>query len=195
MKVIFANVINQFGDSVDMIVFTWLVYAVTGSAIWTTIIYALNQLPTVLLQPFAGTLVEGMRKKKVILLSNIVHSFVVALLAIFHILDILNPLILAIFTLVISSVEAFCLPASTAMILCIIERKYFAFGTSLNATIYRIVELIEMGLAGIIIATLGVHTAILIDCATFWIAGVIICLVNDKEEVTQKRMQMLYLYR
>ena len=56
MKLIGANLINRFGDSIDAIAFTWLVYAVTGSAAWTTLIFALNQLPTVLLQPFAGTL-------------------------------------------------------------------------------------------------------------------------------------------
>lgn len=45
MKIIVANLINRFGDSIDQIAFTWLVYAATGSAAWTTLIYALNRLP------------------------------------------------------------------------------------------------------------------------------------------------------
>ena len=45
MKIIVANLINRFGDSIDQIAVTWLVYAATGSAAWTTLIYALNQLP------------------------------------------------------------------------------------------------------------------------------------------------------
>lgn len=187
MKVICSSMINRFGDSLDMIAFTWLVYAVTGNAIWTTIIYALNQIPTVVLQPFAGTLVEGMRKKKVIVISDIIRGCIVALLVLFYLSDLLNPWILAIFTLIISSVEAFCLPASTAMIPCILEKRYFAFGTSLNATVCRIVELIGMGLAGIIIAAFGIHTAILIDGITFWIAGLIIVFVKDQEVIVEKK--------
>ena len=60
MKIIFADVISRFGDSIDAIAFTWLIYTVTGSAAWSAVIFAVNQIPTVLLQPFAGVLVDGM---------------------------------------------------------------------------------------------------------------------------------------
>ena len=40
-------------------------YAVTDSASRSAVIFALNQLPSVLLQPFAGPLVEKMNKKRV----------------------------------------------------------------------------------------------------------------------------------
>lgn len=54
-----ANVISRFGDSIDSIAFTWLVYQVTESAAWSAAMFAMNQLPGVLVQPFAGALVEG----------------------------------------------------------------------------------------------------------------------------------------
>lgn len=186
MKIIVSNVINRFGDSIDAIAFTWLVYAVTGSASWTTLIFALNQLPTVLLQPFAGTFVEGMRKKHVIVVSDMIRGTVVALLAVLYMLNMVNPLILAIFTLTISSVEAFCLPASTALIPKILEKKYYAFGTSLNSTVSRITELIGMGIAGVLIAGLGVQVAIIIDCVTFFLSGLIVMLVKVDEAKTEK---------
>ena len=34
MKMTGANFINRFGDSIDMIAFTWLVFELTGSASW-----------------------------------------------------------------------------------------------------------------------------------------------------------------
>lgn len=61
-----AGLINRFGDSIDAIAFTWLVYAITGKASWSALVFAANQLPSVLVQPFAGVLVEGMDKKKLI---------------------------------------------------------------------------------------------------------------------------------
>lgn len=182
MKIILANLINRFGDSIDAIAFTWLVYSVTGSAAWTTLIFALNQLPTVLLQPFAGTFVEGMRKKRVVVVSDMIRGAVVALLAVLYIADMINPLVLAVFTLTISSVEAFCMPASTALIPKILDKKYYAFGTSLNSTASRITELIGVGIAGVLIAALGVQTAIFIDCVTFFLSGLIVMLVKVEEQ-------------
>ena len=43
-KLIFATVINRFGDSVDAIAFTWLVYQITHSAAWSAIVYRLQLL-------------------------------------------------------------------------------------------------------------------------------------------------------
>ena len=51
LKVIIANLISRFGDSLDAIAFTWLVYAITGSASWSASIFAMNQLPSILVQP------------------------------------------------------------------------------------------------------------------------------------------------
>lgn len=186
MKLIGANLINRFGDSIDAIAFTWLVYAVTGSAAWTTLIFALNQLPTVLLQPFAGTLVEGMHKKRVMVVSDLIRGGIVALLAVFYVGNRVNPLILAVFTLIISSVEAFCLPASTAFIPKVLDKKYYAFGTSLNATASRALELVGVALGGILIAELGVQTAMAIDSATFIGSGIIIACIRAREERPEK---------
>lgn len=186
MKLIGANLINRFGDSIDAIAFTWLVYAVTGSAAWTTLIFALNQLPTVLLQPFAGTLVEGMHKKRVMVVSDLIRGGIVALLAVLYVGNMVNPLILAVFTLIISSVEAFCLPASTAFIPKVLDKKYYAFGTSLNATASRALELVGIALGGILIAGLGVQTAMVIDSTTFLCSGIIIACIRAREEKPKK---------
>lgn len=72
LKIILAGLINRFGDSIDAIAFTWLVYAITGNAAWSALVYAANQLPSVLVQSFAGALVEGMDKKKLTILITFV---------------------------------------------------------------------------------------------------------------------------
>ena len=87
-KVLVANVISRFGDSIDSIAFTWLVYQVTGSAAWSAAMFAMNQLPSVLVQPFAGALVEGMNKKRVTVAADVIRGIVVAGLAILYFLPI-----------------------------------------------------------------------------------------------------------
>ena len=66
-----SNIINRCGDSLDTILFTWLVYLLTNSAGWSAIIFGINQATSVIIQPFIGPLVENMNKKKVLVLSDI----------------------------------------------------------------------------------------------------------------------------
>ena len=63
-KLLISTVINRFGDALDAVGFTWLVYQITHSGTWSAIIFALNILPNVIIQPFTGALVERLDKKK-----------------------------------------------------------------------------------------------------------------------------------
>ena len=42
-----STIVNRFGDSVDAIASSWIVYELTGQAAWSAIIYAINRLPTI----------------------------------------------------------------------------------------------------------------------------------------------------
>ena len=173
-KLIIANTISRFGDSLDSMAFTWLVYQVTGSAAWSAIVFAMNQLPSVLIQPFAGVLVERMNKKRLMVITDIIRGFLVAGIAALYLLGYVNPLILVLFTLFISTVEAFRMPAGMAIVPKIIEPELYAYGSSLNSTISSVVQLIGLGCAGVIIGFFGIHLAILIDAVTFFCSGLII---------------------
>lgn len=181
-KVILANLISRFGDSVDALAFTWLVYQVTGSAAWSAIIFAMNQLPSVLIQPFAGALVEGMRKKSLLIITDCIRGIIVAALAVLYITGNIQPWILVVFTLIISSVEAFHLPAGMAVIPKIIDQRYYSYASSLNSTLSTVIQLVGTGLAGVIIGLFGIQTAILIDAVTFFGSAFILSFLKLKEE-------------
>ncbi|MGN0351408.1 MAG: MFS transporter [Roseburia sp.] len=182
LKIILSNIISRFGDSVDSIAFTWLVYQVTGSAAWSAIIFAMNQLPSVFIQPFAGALVEGMNKKRVMVVADVIRGIVVAGLGILFLLGAVNPWILVAFTLIISTVEAFCNPAGMAAIPKLIKPEYYEYGSSLNSTISSVVQLVGLGAAGLIIGVFGIWSAIMIDAITFFGSAAILATLRMKEE-------------
>lgn len=185
-KIIAANIINRFGDSIDAIAFTWLVYEITGSASWSAIISALNVLPTILLQPFAGAAVERRSKKALMVASDLMRGLIVVALAAIYMMGDVNPWVLAVFTLTISTVEAFCMPASTAIIPLVLEKKYYEFGMSFNSVASTVMQLIGTGAAGIIIGVFGVETAILIDAVTFFGSAMIKLSLKVKEKLERK---------
>lgn len=182
-KIIFANLISRFGDSIDAIAFTWLVYAVTKSASWAAIISACNMLPTIFLQPFAGAAVERRNKKVIMIASDIIRGLVVMALAFCYVTNQINPWVMLVFTLTISTVEAFCMPASTAIIPKILDEKYYEYGMSLNSVGSMVMQLVGTGAAGTIIGIFGVHVAILIDAVTFFGAAIVKMFLKVKEDV------------
>ena len=173
-KLIFATVINRFGDSVDAIAFTWLVYQITHSAAWSAIVFALNTLPNVVVQPFAGAIVEKMNKKHVIVATHLLRAVIITLFALLYRAGLVNALVMAIFTLVITTVESFNLPATSAFTMQVVKKEHMTCGMSLNSMLSSAASLAGTGAAGIIIATAGVSIAMMIDVVTFAVAAALV---------------------
>ena len=173
-KLIFATVINRFGDSVDAIAFTWLVYQITHSAAWSAIVFALNTLPNVVVQPFAGAIVEKMDKKHVIVATHLLRAVIITLFALLYRADLVNALVMAIFTLAITTVESFNLPATSAFTIQVVKKEHMTCGMSLNSMLSSAASLAGTGAAGVIIATAGVSAAMMIDVVTFAVAAALI---------------------
>ena len=183
MKIIIANLINRFGDSVDSIAMTWLVYQLTQSAAWSAIIYGVNRIPTIFLQPLAGAIVEKRKKKTIMIWMDIVRGCCVGLIASCFVIGIINEWIILICTIIISSAEAFRTPAATAFIPKLITPEFYSYGNSLNTSASTLMELVGVGTGGIIIAIGGISTAIYIDMITFFTSAFIIAMIKCKENI------------
>ena len=177
-RLICANLINRFGDSIDAIAFTWLVYQITGSAAWSALIFGLNQLPSIIIQPLAGAFVEGKNKKRIVIATDVLRGLIIAAFVALYYMHFVTPLLMAAFTVLITTVESFNLPASTAFVPELIDEEHFVTATSFNMTTSKIFELIGMGSAGFVIATFGVGAAMLIDVSTFLIGAVSIAFID-----------------
>ena len=180
-----STMINRFGDALDAVAFTWLVYQVTHSGSWSAIIFGLNVFPNVIVQPFAGAIVEKKDKKKIIVATHILRGLLLTLFLIVFLSGNVNGWIMALFTLMVTSIEAFNMPAGTAFIPRVIKKENLTHGMSLNTMMSGVTTFIGTGLAGVLIAAAGIKTVMIIDIATFFIAAVIIMTIkveNPKEE-------------
>ncbi|MBR5357177.1 MAG: MFS transporter [Lachnospiraceae bacterium] len=172
-KLLASNLVNRFGDSIDAIAFTWLVYDITKSASWAAIIFGLNVLPNIFLQPFLGAFVERLDKKRVVVATHIIRTLIISLFVIMYLNSLVTPYIMVAFTLIITSVESFNLPASSAFVQSILKKENVTRALSLSQSLSSAMTLLGTALAGVIIAKFGVQTAMFIDAATFLIAGIL----------------------
>lgn len=74
MKMMVAALINRFGDSIDAIASTWIVYELTGSAVWSAVIFGVNKVPSVFVTPLAGAWVEGRNKKAIMIITDLIRA-------------------------------------------------------------------------------------------------------------------------
>ncbi|MCR4895352.1 MAG: MFS transporter [Lachnospiraceae bacterium] len=170
-KLIFSSVINRFGDSVDAIALTWLVYQITHNAMWSAIVFGLNTLPNVVVQPFAGAIVERMNKKRVVVFTHFLRAVVISGFAALYNFGIMNAGIMAVTTLIITTIESFNLPADSAFTVEVVRKEHMTAGMSMSKMLSGAATLVGTGFAGVLIAAAGIIPAMLIDVATFVIAG------------------------
>lgn len=184
---ILANLISRFGDSVDAIAYSWMVYQLTGSTTWLSVILGVNMVPTVLFQPFSGALTEYFRKKRVIVLCDIARGAVVFLTGLCMLFGVLKPWHLLVLTFLNSSIEALRIPNGLAILPQILKKENYKAAISMDQGVRRASELVGMGCAGIIIGGIGIGGALFVDAVTFLASGLLLLLLKVNEENNEKQ--------
>ena len=184
---ILANLISRFGDSVDAIAYSWMVYQLTGSTAWLSVILGVNMVPTVLFQPFSGALTEYFRKKRVIVTCDIARGAVVFLTGLCMLFGVLKPWHLLVLTFLNSSIEALRIPNGLAILPQILKKENYKAAISMDQGVRRASELVGMGCAGIIIGSIGIGGALFVDAVTFLASGLLLLLLKVNEENNEKQ--------
>lgn len=187
LKLIGANVLNRFADSLDSIAFTWLVYEITGNASLMALLVGLNMLPTILLQPFTGALVETLRKKWVMALCDAGRVVVVLAVAFLYFTGRATAGLLIANTILISTLEAFRQPAGAAIVPKLLSAEKYTLGLSLNATLSQVSQFVGTALAGVLVALMGAGSALFLDAGMFLLSGILIVFLRVKEELTHEK--------
>lgn len=190
LKIILANLINRFGDSIDAIAFTWLVYQITHDASWSAIMIGVNILPTIILQPLGGGIVERIKKQRIMVFCDIGRGVAVSVIAVLYLMGVLNPWMLLGITFLNSSLEALRVPAGIAIVPKLLDKECYDVGVSLNSSMSQVMQLVGTGVAGIIIATTGIASAIFIDAFTFFASALVIAWIHYKEEIKKVKFSL-----
>lgn len=191
---LFANIISRFGDSVDAIAYSWMVYHLTGSSAWLSVILGVNMIPTVLFQPLGGALTEYFHKKRIIVICDIARGVVVFITGLFMLMRFLMPWHLLILTFLNSSIEALRIPNGLAVLPQILKKDNYKSAISLDQGARRTAELTGMGCAGIIIGCLGIGGALFVDAVTFLLSGMLLSLLKIDETKREKKPFQLQGY-
>ena len=175
-----ANFISRFGDSIDSMAYSWMVWKLTGSTLLMGTIFAVNAIPNIVFSPFAGVIADRFNKKRLIAIGYIGRGIIVCIIGSLFFFKLLMPWHLFVFTIMTSTLETLTSPVFMSLTPLLIPKDMYLTANSFSTSAYKFAELVGLGMAGVIIFSLGVSGALFIDGATFFIAVFLILFMKVK---------------
>ncbi|WJH29939.1 MFS transporter [Paenibacillus sp. CC-CFT742] len=177
MQFMLGKMVARFGDSIDSIAYSWMVYMLTGSKLLMGTLLAVNFLPNILLGLFAGAVVDRISLKKVIVLTNSGRGLLVGITALLFGMGELQVWHLFVVTILNSLLECFSSPAEMSSVPRLLPQSMLLSGNAMSSSATRLAELAGLALAGALIATVGITWTILMDAGLFALSAVLMSRV------------------
>jgi len=176
--------LSLIGSWMTNVATVWLVYNLSDSPWMLGVVGFTSQIPTLILLPFAGVLIDRWNRHRVIVATQIlamVQSLALAVLALTGVINIWHILVLSFFQ---GAINAFDLPARQAFVPELVEKKEdLANAIALNASMFNGARLIGPAIAGLLIATVGASYCFLLDGLSYIavIAGLLAMQIKPRK--------------
>ena len=178
--------ISLIGTWMTRIATSWLVYRLTGSALLLGVVGFAGQIPSFLLAPFAGVLVDRWNRHRLLVATQVlalVQSLVLALLTLTGVIKIWHVIALSVFQ---GLINAFDMPARQAFVVEMVERREdLANAIALNSSMVNAARLLGPSIGGIVIAAVGEGWCFMADAISY--LAVIASLLAMKINVRMTR--------
>jgi len=160
--------ISLIGTWMTRIATAWLVYRLTKSSLLLGTVSFAGQIPTFLLAPFAGVLVDRMNRRNVLVWTQVlamVQSLALAALTLSRHITIHEILALSVFQGVIN---AFDMPGRQSFMVQMVEnRGDLSNAIAINSSMVNLARLVGPSLAGLVIAATNEGWCFLIDGVSY----------------------------
>ncbi len=182
-----GQTISLVGTWMTRIATAWLVYRLTHSAMLLGTVSFVGQIPTFLLAPFAGVLVDRSNRRHMLVWTQtlaMVQSLALAWLTLARMITIPEILALSVFQGVIN---AFDMPGRQAFMIQMVEdRNDLSNAIAINSSMVNVARLVGPSLAGLVIAASSEGWCFLIDGISY-IAVIISLLVMHVNAAAVRR--------
>ncbi|HBZ56064.1 MAG TPA: MFS transporter [Syntrophobacteraceae bacterium] len=168
--------ISLVGTWMQQTALSWLVYHITGSPLLLGALGFASQVPSFIVAPFAGVVVDRCNRHRVLLATQslaMMQASVLAFLVLTEAVTVWQILCLSLF---LGTVNAFDMPARQSFVVQMVdEKKLLGNAIALNSSMVHIARMIGPPIAGAVIATAGEGVCFLINALSY--VAVIACLL------------------
>jgi MFS family permease len=178
------------GSWLTRVATSWLVYRLSKSALILGVVSFAGQVPTFILAPVAGVLVDRWSRHRVLVVTQVLAMVQSALLAAFTLsgkITVTDVLLLSAFQ---GLINAFDMPARQAFVVEMIhDRADLPNAIALNSSMVNVARLVGPSCAGILIAAFGEGGCFTIDAVSYLAVIASLLLMRLQKEKSSTRSQ------
>ncbi|MFI5230607.1 MAG: MFS transporter, partial [Gemmatimonadales bacterium] len=160
--------VSLVGTWITRIATSWLVYRLTGSELLLGVVGFCGQIPTLVLAPFAGVLVDRRDRQRILIVTQVLsmlQSLALAVLALAGIITVAEILALQV---VQGVINAFDTPARQSFVVQMVEdRSHLPNAIALNSSMVNGSRIIGPSIGGVLIAAFGEGWCFMIDAISY----------------------------
>ncbi|MGH9051495.1 MAG: MFS transporter [Acidimicrobiia bacterium] len=171
-----AQLISFGGDWFLTVPLLGLIYEMTGSAVATGAVLAVQSLPTFLMSPLAGMLADRLDRKTIMIAADLTRMGVV--LGFLFVDDLGSPLLAFTLVALVAVGTAFFFPASSSALPNLVEGRQLAEANILLGSAWGTMAAVGSAVGGTFAATVGRDAAFTVDALTFLASAVLIIRIR-----------------
>jgi MFS family permease len=160
--------VSLVGTWVTRVAMSWLVYRLTDSALMLGLVGFAGQIPTFVLAPVAGVMVDRWNRHRVLVVTQVLsmlQSGLLAALALSGVITIWHILVLAVLQGLVNAID---MPARQAFVVEMVEsRADLPNAIALNSSMVNAARLVGPSIAGVLIAAVGEGWCFLLDAVSY----------------------------
>jgi DHA3 family macrolide efflux protein-like MFS transporter len=168
------------GDFLYMIALMWWVLEKTGSTAAMASVAICSSLPAIILGPFAGTYVDRVDKRKLLILMDLGRGALIIVPGVLYFLNLLQVWHIFVIAAFLSSMSTFFNPALATFIPVIVDKEQLVRANSISQMSNNLSGIIGPALGGTLVALFGTGTVMFLDALSFFISVIAIFLVRVK---------------
>lgn len=145
----------------------WLVFHLTQSELWLGLVACAAGLPSLLLSPLGGVVIERVPRRTLLLITQAVQmvlAFILAYLTFTDTVAVWHIMLLAFLLGVSNALDA---PTRQAIVVDLVGREHLASGIAMNSMIFNISRVIGPVVAGIVLTQIGPDWCFMLNGLSF----------------------------
>lgn len=175
-----GTAISLTGTWVQRITIAWLVWEMTGSALWVGIAASADLLPTLAGALYGGLLADRLNRLRLLLVCQLVCAALLCGLALIYAFDALTLALVIGMRVCLSGCIALAHPARMVLLVDLVGRGNLNAAVSFGSVVFNVARALGPALAGVLIAAGGLALALVVNAATFVAMAVSILLIRRR---------------
>lgn len=174
--------VSLIGTWMQRVAQQWVIYKMTGSPVSLGLIGVFQYLPMLLFSLFAGSLISRFKRKKFLIIMQVLQALQALILTILIWQGLAKPWHIMFMAGFLGFINAFDMPARQSFFMELVGKEALPSAIGLNSTIVNIGKIIGPAMGGYFLASFGETTCFLFNTLSFVAVIIGLIKIDIKEE-------------